>query len=155
MIPLSLLATTRTFTARLLTFGNASTLHYPRSPQKLIRLFLAQLRDSSPPMILEKLVAAEIYRDGGSYEATFTTDDGLGYGLWLQRSAMCHSHGLHHRWLFAYRGSERPANAVPVVTGSNEEQWIIASLKDFLARSSPELAPAPWLQIDDRIERLG
>jgi len=42
--------------------------------------------------------------------------------------------GLHHRWLFEYRGYDRPENCIPVVTGSAEEQALIQRLLDFLQR---------------------
>jgi hypothetical protein len=103
---------------------------------------------------LLQLLEADIHRDGGSYGALFSTDEGPEYGLWLQRSGMPDEKGLHHRWLFEYRGVDRPANAIPVVTGSDEEQEINARIQEFLARPSPELAPAPWLDIDTRIQRL-
>ncbi len=53
-------------------------------------------------MELTKLISADIYRDGGSYSATFETDDGRTYSVWLQRSKMPDHEGMHHRGLFAY-----------------------------------------------------
>jgi len=84
-------------------------------------------------LTLTRLTLVEIYRDGGSYEARFDTADGAGLGLWLQRSSSPDAHGLHHRWLYAYQGHERPANAVPVITGSAEERQLLGALDTFIA----------------------
>jgi len=86
-------------------------------------------------MTLTRLTFVDFYRDGGSYEARFDTADAGGFGLWLQRSAMPDAHGLHHRWLFAYRGRVKPADAIPVITGSDEERIILGALETFLARN--------------------
>jgi hypothetical protein len=82
---------------------------------------------------LTKLVDADIYRDGGSYAASFETDTGAIYSVWLQRSRMPDGDGLHHRWLFAYAGVERPRDCVPILTGSAEEKALLTRLRDFLA----------------------
>jgi hypothetical protein len=85
-------------------------------------------------MKLVKLLWADIFRDGGSYGAEFSTDEDLSYSLFLQRSRMPDEEGLHHRWLFEYRGSfsERPENCLPVLAASVQEQQIIERLKIFL-----------------------
>ena len=85
-------------------------------------------------MKLIKLLWADIFRDGGSYGAEFSTDEDSNYNLFLQCSRMPDENGLHHRWLFEYRGSsyEVPENCLPVLSGSNEEQQIIERLKSFL-----------------------
>jgi hypothetical protein len=43
-------------------------------------------------MKLVTLLSADVYRDGGSFGAQFSTDDGLEYGLWLQRSSFPDAH---------------------------------------------------------------
>jgi hypothetical protein len=53
--------------------------------------------------------------------------------------------GRHHRWLFAYEGSEKPPDAIPVVTGSDLERDIFGAMDAFLATSKGE---------DQGIERL-
>jgi hypothetical protein len=104
-------------------------------------------------MKLIDVVDVDIYRDGGSYEATFTTDDGVGYGLFLEQSRMPDNEGLHHRWLFEYRGLVRPkgrpaergapitwrdfrsrrfSGCVAVVSGSAEEEALMRRLDEFL-----------------------
>lgn len=83
-------------------------------------------------MKIVKLLWADIYRDGGSYEAEFSTDENLSYSVFLERSRMPDEKGLHHRWLYEYRGSERPENCLPVITGSIEEQQLIDRLESFL-----------------------
>jgi len=106
-------------------------------------------------MRLLTLIEADIYRDGGSYGALFVGEDCLEYGLWLERSRMPDVEGLHHRWLFEYRGSKLPAERVPIVTGSIEEQRLIRRIQAFLAQDFPVLAPASWHQgYDIRLERL-
>jgi hypothetical protein len=87
---------------------------------------------------LTKLVDADIYRDGGSYSASFETENGSIYSVWLQRSKMPDSEGLHHRWLFAYVGLERPQDCLPIVTGSAEETALLTRLRDFLADHASE-----------------
>ena len=94
-------------------------------------------------MKLTRLVFADIYRDGGSYGASFETDDGLTYNVFLQRSKMPDSEGLHHRWLFQYYGKERPEGCLPVVTGSQEERAVLGLLRDFMASRTAASATAP------------
>jgi len=76
-------------------------------------------------MMATKLIFADIYRDGGSYGASFETDNGLTYNIFLQRSKMPDADGLHHRWLFEYFGDNRPQGCLPVVTGSEEEKALL------------------------------
>ena len=85
-------------------------------------------------MKLIELLWADIFRDGGSYGAEFSTDENLNYSVFLERSRMNDKAGLHHRWLFEYRAefSERPENGLPVITGSLEEQQLINRLESFL-----------------------
>jgi hypothetical protein len=90
-------------------------------------------------MKLTKLNSADIYRDGGSYGASFETDNGRTYNVWLQRSKMPDSDGLHHRWLFEYFGADRPRGCLPIVTGSADENALLGRLKNFLASSAHEL----------------
>jgi hypothetical protein len=82
---------------------------------------------------LTKLDFADIYRDGGSYGASFEANSGLVYSIWLQRSKMPDGDGLHHRWLFEFLGSGRPEGCLPVVTGSQQEMALLNRLKEFLA----------------------
>jgi hypothetical protein len=89
-------------------------------------------------MTLTRLTFVDVYRDGGSYGAQFATEDGVGFGLWLQRSRMPDAHGPYHRWLFAFPGHVKPSNAVPVVTGSEEERGILSALDEFLAHSNAQ-----------------
>lgn len=108
-------------------------------------------------MKLVELLWADIFRDGGSYGAEFLTDEDLSYSLFLQRSRMPDEKGLHHRWLYEYRGSEKPENCIPVITGSIEEQQIISRLESFLkANPNPDDDSQPgsnqyWLE---RLEEL-
>jgi hypothetical protein len=94
---------------------------------------------------LTKLVFADVYRDGGSYSASFETADGAIYSVWLQRSKMPDSEGAHHRWLFEYFGMERPQDCPPIVTGSAAEKALFARLRRFLADQAPDdvLVPDP------------
>jgi hypothetical protein len=83
-------------------------------------------------MRLVELVIADMHLDGGSYGARFSTDDGEEYGLWLQCSRMPNAKGLHHRWLFEYRGAKRTPDCLPVVSGSQQEHELLARLDEFL-----------------------
>ena len=96
------------------------------------------------------LIEADVYRDGGSYGASFLGDDGLEYGLWLERSRPPDAAGLHHRWLFEYRGPVRPDDCVPVVTGSIEEQELLARIDEFLLLHSVEFT----LRVPDAAHNL-
>jgi hypothetical protein len=80
-----------------------------------------------------ELITADIHRDGGSYEAIFKTDEGGEHGVWLQRSAMPHAGGLHHRWLFEYPGREQPEGCLPIVTGSDQERDLVRRISELLS----------------------
>ena len=85
-------------------------------------------------MKLLSLITADIHRDGGSCSAEFATDGADTYGVWLACSSMPDAQGLHHRWLFEYRGASRPPpGAIPIVTGSDDEQRLLLRLDAFLA----------------------
>jgi hypothetical protein len=106
---------------------------------------------------LTRLIFADICRDGGSYEASFETDGGLTYNVFLQRSKMPDGEGLHHRWLFQHFGEERPEGCLPVVTGSKEERALLGLLRDFMASRTLEAASArPPLENEgtDRLTEL-
>jgi hypothetical protein len=98
-------------------------------------------------MKLTTLLFVDIYRDGGSYEASFETDEGFTYTVWLERSRMPDDEGLHHRWLFHYFGNERPKDCLPVVTGSNEERTLLGHLRCFLTALEDTSASA---RLEDR-----
>ena len=107
-------------------------------------------------MKLVKLLWADIFRDGGSYGAEFSTDEDANYSIFLERSRMPNGKGLHHRWLFKHRGSfpEHPENGISVVTGSIEEQEITNCLKCFL-EASPKLTKENQDNSDNyHLERL-
>ena len=99
-------------------------------------------------MKLTRLISAESYRDGGSYGASFETDDGLAYNVWLQQSKMPDDEGLHHRWLFQNFGKMRPEGCLPVVTGSEDERVLLEHLHDFLASATQETA-SPLVSVED------
>ena len=105
-------------------------------------------------MKVTKLNLADIFRDGGSYTASFETDDGLTYNIFLQRSKMPDGDGLHHRWLFEYFGTERPRGCLPVVTGSQEEKALLDRLKDFSRSCALGLASSSEQKSLDRLTEL-
>ena len=105
-------------------------------------------------MMATKLIFADIYRDGGSYGASFETDNGLTYNIFLQRSKMPDADGLHHRWLFEYFGDNRPQGCLPVVTGSEEEKALLNRLKDFLGSCTLGLASSSEHESLDRLKEL-
>lgn len=78
-------------------------------------------------MKLARLLEAEIYRDGGSLEATFQDDAGNERSLFLQVSRMPDEKGYHHKALYPSRyrlADEMPA---PILKGSDQEkQWMDA-----------------------------
>ncbi|WP_316182924.1 hypothetical protein [Bradyrhizobium sp. SZCCHNRI1009] len=81
---------------------------------------------------LARLISVEIFRDGGSYEARFETEDGSLVALWLQRSAMPDAAGLHHRELFVHDDRQPVAGPQPLTTGSREEQDLLHRLSAFV-----------------------
>jgi hypothetical protein len=105
-------------------------------------------------MTLAKCNFADIHRDGGSYGASFETDDGLTYNIWLQRSKNPDGDGLHHRWLFEYFGASRPEGCLPVVTGSEKEKALLGRLKSFLASCTIELASSSENENLNRLTEL-
>jgi hypothetical protein len=105
-------------------------------------------------MKLTRLIFADIYRDGGSYGASFETDNGLTYNVLLQRSRMPDGEGLHHRWLFQYFGNERPEDCLPVVTGSKEEGVLLGLLSAFMASRTMEAASATTPPGTNRLKEL-
>jgi hypothetical protein len=108
-----------------------------------------------PAMVkLTKLNFADINRDGGSYGASFETDSGLVYGIWLQRSKMPDGDGLHHRWLFEFLGSIRPEGCLPIVTGSKEEKALLDRLKEFTASCVPAPASSERANFDRLAELI-
>jgi hypothetical protein len=103
---------------------------------------------------LARLIFADIYRDGGSYKASFETDGGLTYNVFLQRSKMPDSAGLHHRWLFQHFGEELPEGCLPVVTGSKEETALLGLLRDFMASRTLEAVSTTAPQENEGTHRL-
>jgi hypothetical protein len=103
---------------------------------------------------LAKLIFADVFRDGGSYQASFETHDGLTYNIWLQRSKMPDDEGRHYRWLFEYFGTQRPEGCLPIVTGSREEKILLGRLRDFLASCTPEVASLSICFNDASLVRL-
>jgi hypothetical protein len=67
-------------------------------------------------------------------------DGGLTYNVFLQRSKMPDSEGLHYRWLFPHFGEERAEGCLLVVTGSKEETALLGLLRDFMASRTLEAA---------------
>jgi hypothetical protein len=97
---------------------------------------------------LNRLVVADVVRDGGSYGACFETSDGRLYSIWLQRSKMPDAEGPHHRWLFEYFGPARPQNCLPVITGSEDERALLDRLNDFMASlTANPITPAEGMSV--------
>lgn len=88
---------------------------------------------------LASLRGCDIWRDGGSYSALFTTRAGEPYKLWLEAhpSMVFQPESLpRHRFLYEGWDYDQPApdlaRGIPVLTGSADELDIIAQLKAFL-----------------------
>ncbi|WP_257167859.1 hypothetical protein [Bradyrhizobium sp. SRS-191] len=97
---------------------------------------------------LARLISVNVFRDGGSYEARFATDDGRLIALWLQRSAMPDAAGLHHRELFLYEEGSAVPDPRLLITGSSEEQDLLQRLTEVIARPRQDCDPG-------ELERLG
>jgi hypothetical protein len=87
-------------------------------------------------------MSADEYRDGGSYSATFATDDGLPLSIFLQRSRMPDREGRHHRALYEYRGESMPDGCRSVLSGSQEERRLLRLVDEFLARVDVSASPS-------------
>jgi len=94
-------------------------------------------------MRLVKLLFCDIYRDGGSFGASFATSEGGTFSLELQCSDSSPvNHQLAHRWLFAFPGTDLPPERIPLVTGSDDELRLFA-LVDAYLQSVSSLSEAP------------
>lgn len=87
---------------------------------------------------LKHLNTCDVYRDGGSYGAIFTTADGEVYRLWLERHPLIFEtnySGPRHHYLFENWDWNLPPSedrGFPVVSGSAEEQGILDRLVAFI-----------------------
>jgi hypothetical protein len=102
--------------------------------------------ESCPPLAV--LRGADIWRDGGSYSATFTALDGSGVRFWLQvdhrvafpflsRDQPLATSHARHLYLFAGWGFDPcedrlPLTELPILTGSVADQSIAFRIGDFL-----------------------
>lgn len=85
---------------------------------------------------------ADIFRDGGSYEAGFVTEDGMRFVIYLETYPKSPVRGsLRHGRLFTYTGDEMPEDAVPLPKDGKEERELVQELEAFLQAPtfSPEL----------------
>jgi hypothetical protein len=87
-------------------------------------------------MHLVDLISAHIFRDGGSYEAAFTTDDAGVYRVRLERSRMPDHDGLHHGQLLEYRSLEPGAKGAAIARKSAKERELLRQLDELLARDN-------------------
>ncbi len=84
-------------------------------------------------MTYAKLVAADIYRDGGSLEARFQCDDGRFESLWLAAKPEDRSYEkfVHGRFMIS-ADAESAENGRIVGKGTPEEEEILARLTAFM-----------------------
>lgn len=94
-------------------------------------------------MKIQKLLNADIYRDGGSYGAYFECDDAHILGAFLEvTGGFSVPVGLQHGPLYLFEGYELPDDVRPVRRFSTLETEFLRSLDEFLAAPPPEQAPA-------------
>ena len=86
-------------------------------------------------MKISRLLECDIYRDGGSYCASFELSDGGTYNLWLQRSRFPDSAGSHHKWLIEHNEVGRPSGGMFVGTGTAQERAILDALREVIHAS--------------------
>jgi len=96
-------------------------------------------------MHLRHLQFADIFRDGGSYEAFFSTDEPLGFCVCLLCLIEPVSEGSHHKYLYAFRSEaavwlQIPEGVYPIVTGSEEERQLLQMLEPFVDETADESA---------------
>ncbi len=89
-------------------------------------------------MKLLKLLAAEMYRDGGSLEATFLDTLGTESSLFLQVSRMPDDEGYHHRDLYPSRYRREGAMPKPILKGSEQEREWMDALASWIGSNISE-----------------
>jgi hypothetical protein len=78
-------------------------------------------------MNLSKLLGADMYRDGGSLEASFLDTSSTERSLFLKVSRMPDDEGYHHRDLYPSRYRRDGVMPDPILKGSEEErEWMDA-----------------------------
>lgn len=105
-------------------------------------------------MKLSKLLAAEMYRDGGSLEATFLDISGTERSLFLQVSRMLDEEGYHHGDLYSSRYRRRAGPMLePISKGSDQEREWMDALAAWIETNIPEEKLADFRSEDFRSDR--
>ena len=86
----------------------------------------------------EKILYADVIRDGGSYEAGFETSDHRVVVVFLARYASDDQRKVRHKHLYVFEGYQMPTNAIPVLSSSEPETRLINALE--LAQKSADSA---------------
>lgn len=126
------------------------------------------LFESCPPLAV--LRGADIWRDGGSYSATFSARDGSGVRFWLQVDHRVAFQFLsqdqplpdpqaRHLYLFAGWGfdpceDKLPLTEMPILTGSVADQSIVSRIADFLRSPVVDVPFAHRTPAEHYIQRL-
>jgi hypothetical protein len=83
------------------------------------------------------LIGADMYRDGGSLEASFVLADGQFETLWLQAApGSPRGHQVIHSIFLVYPNVERNPPSIQIEPNSPEEDSIRAAIEVFLANPS-------------------
>src|SRR5215831_8867459 len=87
-----------------------------------------------------KLVGADMYRDGGSFEAKFICGDGGYETVWLEAAPDSpRQHALVHSRLQVFRDLDRAVAPEEISKNSTREAEVIEALQDFLAKPSVDV----------------
>ena len=87
----------------------------------------------------DTLIAADIYRDGGSLEARFRLADGAFESLWLSVLPWDSPKEKAYGPLKVSADADGAQNGIAIPVGSEEEREILARLRDFLRAPKVEV----------------
>jgi hypothetical protein len=105
--------------------------------------------------IYHTLLGADMYRDGGSLEASFILGDGRHETLWLQAAPESpRDHQVVHSTLQFYANLDREGVPTKVEPNSSEEGSILAAIEAFLASPNVDVPFAHKTPNEYYLERL-
>ncbi len=102
----------------------------------------------------DTLIAAEIYRDGGSLEAQFRLADGTFESLWLSVLPWDSPAQKAYGALKLSADANGAENGRVIAMGSGEEREILARLPDFLREPKVEIPMSAYTDRESSIQKV-